>query len=204
MVRKILEKYFSDLPKNKLEKLHSLYPLYLEWNNKINLISRKEFNEENFYIRHLVHSLSVIKFVSFPQGITVMDVGTGGGFPGIPLAIIFDKVNFTLLDSRNKKLTAVKDIAQRLELNNVTTMWDRVENVKTKYDFITGRAVKDLSLFYAWTKKNLKNPDSKIIYLGGGETDTAFIAKTKEYKEYSLKIFFEDEFFETKKVIVFR
>ena len=204
MEEKFLEKYFGELPKDKIDKLHSLYPLYLEWNNKINLISRKNFNKENFYTRHLIHSLSIIKFISFPQGSTVLDVGTGGGFPGIPLAIIFDKVNFTLLDSRNKKLTAVKDIATKLELNNVSTLWERVENVKKKYDFITGRAVKDLSLFYAWTKKNLKDKNSKIIYLGGGETDPEFISKTKEYKEFPLKDIFKEDFFETKKVIVFR
>ena len=204
MVEQILEKYFDNLTQDKLKKLHSLYLLYQAWNEKINLISRKDFNKETFYIRHIIYSLAIAKFISFPQSCTVLDVGTGGGFPGIPLAIIFDKVNFTLLDSRNKKLTAVKDIAQRLELNDVTTLWDRVENIKTKYDFITGRAVKDLSLFYTWTKKNLKNKTSRIIYLGGGKTDTAFIAKTKEYKEFSLKNIFEEEFFETKKVIVFR
>jgi len=199
----LLEKYFASLPAEKLQRLHSLFPLYEEWNNKINLISRKDFNKDIFYERHLIHSLSILKAIEIPQGSKIIDVGTGGGFPGIPLAIVLDEVEFTLLDSKQKKIKVINEIAATLNLKNVKTIWDRIENVKEKFDFVTGRAVKDLSLFFSWTKKNLKNENSRIIYLTGGEIPHDFVNKTGHFKEYELKNYFEEPFFETKKIVIF-
>ncbi len=201
-MKEMIKSYFPSFPDSVVDKLCGLFELYEEWNAKINVISRKDFSFENFCIRHVLHSLAVLKFKVPEEGSTVLDVGTGGGFPGIPLAVVLPSVSFTLLDSRNKKLIVVEDVAKRLGLTNVKVLWDRVENVKDKYDYVTGRAVKDISVFYGWTKKNLKK-NGKIIYLAGGEPDTSFVKSLKYFESYDIGSVFKEEFFETKKVWIF-
>ena len=202
-MKDIIKNYFPELPSKTLDVLCSLYGLYDEWNSKINVISRKDFTYENFCVRHIIHSLAVQKFLKFKPESAILDVGTGGGFPGIPLAIVYPNINFTLLDSRNKKLIVVKDIATKLGLKNVKILWDRVENIKMRYDYITGRAVKDIRIFYGWTGKNLK-PDGYVVYWAGGEPDQSFVKDLRYFKSYDIRDVINDNFFETKKIWVFR
>jgi len=202
-MKDIIKNYFPELPGKTLDVLCSLYELYDEWNSKINVISRKDFTYENFCVRHIIHSLAVWKFLKFKPESAILDVGTGGGFPGIPLAIVYPNINFTLLDSRNKKLPVVKDIATKLGLKNVKILWDRVENIKIRYDYITGRAVKDIKIFYGWTGKNLK-PDGYVVYWAGGEPDQSFVKDLRYFKSYDIGDVINDNFFETKKIWVFR
>ncbi len=200
----IIKKYFPKLSDNQIDKLYGLYDIYADWNEKINLISRKDFNRNNFETRHILHSLSIFKLCNIKSRSKVLDVGTGGGFPGIVLAIAYPSVSFHLLDARKKKLMAVENITQQLKINNVSVIWSRIEDYHKKYDYITGRAVKDLNLFYTWTKKNLKQPYGKILYLTGGELDKNLINKASLLKVYELKEVFEEDYFETKKLIVFK
>ncbi len=188
--------YFPSLTTRQKEKFGLLYDIFLFWNKQINLISRKDF--PNFYEHHVLHSLAIAKFFSFDPKQTILDVGTGGGFPGIPLAIFFPETQFFLLDSIQKKMMVVDDIAKRLELKNVKTVRSRIEEHKKQYDFVTGRAVKNLPQFVEWTKKNLKSGNSSIIYLSGGEIDA--ISRTT-IKSFSISSVFSEPFFETKKVI---
>ncbi len=198
-----LKTYFPELSSETIDVLCGLYDVYAEWNNKINVISRKDFSFENFCIRHVLHSLAVLRFWQFDAGSEVLDVGTGGGFPGVPLAVVLPSLRFTLLDSRNKKLIVVEDVVKRLGLNNVKVVWDRVEHVTEKYDYITGRAVKDISVFYGWTKKNLKR-NGKIIYWAGGEPDNSFVKGLNRFESYDIATVLKEPFFETKKIWIFR
>ena len=199
----LIERYFPNLSSEIIEKLCDLYYLYKEWNSKINVISRKNFSHERFCIEHILYSLAALKFVYFKDEYSVLDVGTGGGFPGIPLALIFHKVNFTLLDSRRKKLIVVEDIVNKLKLKNVNIKWDRVENVFEKYDYVTGRAVKDIEVFYEWTKKNVKK-NGKIIYWSGGDYNKSFVKKLAFFKVFNIKDIYREDFFSTKKLLVFK
>jgi len=200
----LIQKYFKDLTAPQLEQFGQLYELYSFWNAQINVISRKDIDE--LYIRHVLHSLGIAKFCSFKPGETVLDVGTGGGFPGIPLAILFPETQFHLVDSIGKKIKVVTEVAAGLGLKNVKASHLRAEQVTEKYDFVVSRAVTRLIDFYPWVKGKFKK-DSKnaipngILYLKGGDL-TEEIAETKLKAElYPLSEYFEEDFFETKYVV---
>jgi 16S rRNA (guanine527-N7)-methyltransferase len=199
----IIQKYFTLTPA-QLDAFTKLGPLYAEWNDKINVISRKDV--ENIYINHILHSLGIAKAISFQKGTEILDVGTGGGFPGIPLAILFPEVQFHLVDSIGKKITVVKEISQAIGLKNVKAEQIRAEEIKHKYDFVVSRAVTRMKEFYGWVRnktkpKSINSLDNGILYLKGGDLDEEMNELKKPYSQYELSDFFQEEFFETKKVI---
>jgi 16S rRNA (guanine527-N7)-methyltransferase len=199
----IIQKYFELTPA-QLDSFSKLGGLYAEWNEKINVISRKDVG--NIYVNHILHSLGIAKAVSFQKDCEVLDVGTGGGFPGIPLAILFPESRFHLVDSIGKKITVVKEISNALGLKNVEAEQVRAEDIKRKYDFIVSRAVTRMKEFYGWvrnkSKLQSKHPlDNGILYLKGGDLDEEMNELKKPYSQYDLKDFFTEEFFDTKKVI---
>src|SRR3954464_8776867 len=169
----IIEKYFN-LSSQQREQFEKLGPLYAEWNEKINVISRKDV--ENLYVNHILHSLGIAKVTSFQPGAEVLDVGTGGGFPGIPLAILFPEAKFHLVDSIGKKITVVKEVSAAIGLKNVEAEQIRAEEIKRKYDFIVSRAVTRMKEFYGWVRnkakpKSVNTLDNGILYLKGGDLD---------------------------------
>ena len=198
-----IDKYFPKLTEEQKEKYSKLVELYKYWNSKVNLISRKDI--DNLEINHILHSLSIVKIVSFKDSTSVLDVGTGGGLPGIPLAIFFPKVNFTLIDSIGKKIKVVKSICSELSINNVNAINDRVENHLDHYDFILSRAVTRMDNFYKLVYKNFRYDSSNkikngIISLKGGDLDE----ELKDFKKkniYDINEYFNYEFFQTKKII---
>ena len=201
---KIITKYFPNLDKNKIALFKLLQPLYAEWNAQINVISRKDFGE--FYERHVLHSLAIAKFTNFSPGTKILDVGTGGGFPGIPLAIYFPQTQFHLVDSIGKKIKVVNAIIESLDLKNVTAEKIRAEELTEKYDFVVSRAVTRLPEFVPWVRKNISrkqiNPmPNGIIYLKGGNLEEEIKPFKKDIYVQDLSDFFEEEFFETKKVL---
>lgn len=196
-------KQFPDLTDNQMEQFQKLESLYQDWNAKINVISRKDIEE--LYTKHVLHSLGIAKVMSFQPNAKVLDVGTGGGFPGIPLAILFPEANFYLIDVIAKKIKVVQAVADSLGLTNVKAEQLRAENVKEDFDFIVSRAVTNMPDFYSWVKNKIKKEQKHdlkngILYLKGGDlTD-----ELKDFPKatlYNLSDFFEDEFFETKKVV---
>ncbi len=196
--------YFPELSELQIEQLQQLKPLYEEWNAQINVISRKDM--DNFYERHVLHSLAISKVVSFKQNTHLLDVGTGGGFPGIPLAILFPKCKFHLVDSIGKKIKVVKGVANALGLKNVKASHENAKNITEKYDFVISRAVTRLHPFIGWIKTNVNKNSyndlpNGILYLKGGDLEEELGEISKKYKSYSLSSYFEEEFFETKKVI---
>ncbi len=198
----IIRKYFPELDPLKIEKLEQLKPLYEDWNSKINVISRKDM--DNFYTHHVLHSLSIAKIINFVPGTHIMDVGTGGGFPGIPLAILFPECHFTLVDSIEKKIRVVSEVKGALELNNVTPLRDRAEKVPGKFDFIVSRAVTALPVFMEWTGNKIKSGGKNklyngVLYLKGGEFNEELRSISYNYKIFNLTDFFTEDFFETKK-----
>ena len=195
--------YFPELTPNQIEQFTKLNDLYTDWNEKINVISRKDIDE--LYVKHVLHSLAIAKVMKFKQGSEVLDVGTGGGFPGIPLAILFPEVEFHLVDSIQKKILVVKEVAESLELKNVKTEATRAENVKRTYDFIVSRAVTQMPKFVEWVqskikKKHINSLPNGILYLKGGDL-TEELKDFPKAIEYKLHDFFSEEFFETKKVV---
>jgi 16S rRNA (guanine527-N7)-methyltransferase len=197
-------KYFPELSDNQADLINKLGPLYISWNQRINLISRKDI--ESLYGRHILHSMAIARFIQFKAGSKVLDVGTGGGFPGIPLAICFPDVEFTLLDSIGKKVKVVEDIRQELNLKNVKTLCERVENLTEKYDFIAARAVTKITPFYTWTKSKILSSFTNempngILYLKGGDLTEELSTLKVPYKLIELKDYFKESFFETKKLI---
>ena len=199
----IIQKYFPNLTEIQLEQFTKLQELYKDWNLKINVVSRKDIDE--LYLRHVLHSLGIAKVISFKPGSKVMDVGTGGGFPGIPLAIVFPETQFHLVDSIGKKIKVVNEVAEGLGLQNVKTTHGRVEEVKEQYDFIVSRAVAQMETFVRWTKgKILKNQQHElkngILYLKGGNLSEELALYTSA-TIYDLPNYFEEDFFETKKVV---
>ena len=198
-----IDKYFPKLTQEQKEKYSKLVQLYKYWNSKVNLISRKDI--DNLEINHILHSLSIVKIVSFKDSTSVLDVGTGGGLPGIPLAIFFPKVNFTLIDSIGKKIKVVKSICSELSINNVNAINDRVENHLDGYDFILSRAVTRMDNFHKLVYKNFRYDSSNkikngIISLKGGDLDE----ELKDFKKkniYDINEYFNYEFFQTKKII---
>jgi 16S rRNA (guanine527-N7)-methyltransferase len=200
----LIYQYFPNLTEKQKKQIEQLGPLYKEWNDKINVVSRKDI--ENIYTNHVLHSLGIAKVMSFKPGTEVLDVGTGGGFPGIPLAILFPETNFHLVDSIGKKITVVKEVAAALGLKNVRAEQIRAEEVKGKYDFIVSRAVTRMKEFYGWvnnkTKADSKNDlDNGILYLKGGDLDEEMNELKCPYSIYNLADYFKEEFFETKRVV---
>ena len=198
-----LDIHFSKITQDQLKKFNSLIQLYKSWNSKVNLISRKDM--DNLYVNHILHSLSIAKIHEFIDGTDVLDVGTGGGLPGIPLAIIFPNVNFTLLDSTSKKIKVVEDISKQLSLTNVRTVNDRAENHNLKYDFVISRAVSKMDGFYSMVNKNIKlksknNIPNGIIYLKGGDLEDE-LKNFNNYKIFEISDFFANDFFKTKKIV---
>ena len=198
-----LKKYFPNLSQDQLEKFMRLVPIYKDWNSKVNLISRRDI--ENLFTNHILHSLSVVNIIEFESSTSVLDVGTGGGFPGIPLAIFFPNVKFTLLDSIGKKIKVVESVSKDLSLSNVTAINDRVENHFDKYDFILSRAVAKMDKFYSLVNKNFNSKSineipNGIISLKGGDLKDE-LKDFKEKKIFDISEFFTDDFFKTKRVV---
>ena len=199
----IIQKYFKNLTEIQVEQFSKLQELYQDWNLKINVVSRKDIDE--LYLRHVLHSLGIAKVMQFKPGANVMDVGTGGGFPGIPLAILFPETNFHLVDSIGKKIKVVNEVAEGLGLQNIKTTHGRVEEVKEEYDFIVSRAVAQMETFVRWNKgkiakKQQHDLKNGILYLKGGDLSEE-LAKYTSATIYDLPNYFEEDFFETKKVV---
>ena len=196
-------KQFPNLTDNQILQFQKLEELYYDWNAKINVISRKDIEE--LYTKHVLHSLAIAKIQSFESGTYVLDVGTGGGFPGIPLAILFPETRFYLIDIILKKINVVKAVAEALELKNVKAEQMRAENVKGDYDFIVSRAVTNMPDFVSWVKDKIKKQNKHqlpngILYLKGGDL-TEELKEFPKATEYNIAEFFKDEFFVTKKVV---
>ncbi|WP_445712904.1 16S rRNA (guanine(527)-N(7))-methyltransferase RsmG [Flavobacterium sp.] len=196
-------KQFSDLSENQILQFQKLQSLYEDWNAKINVISRKDIDE--LYTRHVLHSLGIAKIIEFRPGSKIMDVGTGGGFPGIPLAILFPEVDFYLIDVIAKKIKVVNEVAEGLGLKNVKAEQKRAELVKQEFDFIVSRAVTNMPDFVKWVddkvaKKQNHELANGILYLKGGDL-TEELKDFPKATQYNLSDFFTDEFFETKKVV---
>jgi 16S rRNA (guanine527-N7)-methyltransferase len=188
----------------QIEQFSMLKSLYEEWNKQINVISRKD--TENFYERHVLHSLGIAKVLNFKKGTKILDVGTGGGFPGIPLAIMFPDCEFLLVDSIGKKIKVVNEVAKALGLKNVRGIHERAEKVDSTFDFIVSRAVTQMPEFITWIKNKISKTSTNklpngILYLKGGDLTEEMKQVKQWHKEYNLKDYFEGEFFETKKVI---
>ena len=203
----LISKYFSDLSNDQIEKFKQLEPLYRHWNDQINVISRKDTS--NFYERHVLHSLAIAKVVQFKPGTKILDIGTGGGFPGIPLAILFPECEFLLVDSIGKKIKVVKEIASTLDLNNVQGIHERAENIDGQFDFIVSRAVTAMPKFLKWTKgKFLKTNNNEfrngILYLKGGNLKEEMETVRKVIQYFEIPDFYSEAFFETKKVVYLR
>ncbi len=196
--------YFPNLNETQITQFERLQDLYEDWNSKINVISRKDMDQ--FYVHHVLHSLGIAKVMAFQPGTKVLDIGTGGGFPGIPLAILFPDTHFHLVDSIGKKIGVVKDVAKQLKLSNVEAQQARAEELVRKYDFVISRAVTQMVNFYPWVKGKIKKEDinefqNGILYLKGGDVDEEMEALDKSYVVYHLEDYFKEEFFQTKKVV---
>lgn len=200
----IIQKYFKNLSDKQVKQFEQLYDLYSFWNAQINVISRKDIDE--LYERHILHSLGIAKICTFKPGETILDVGTGGGFPGIPLAILFPETHFHLVDSIGKKIKVVKEVASALGLENLQADHMRAEQIKNKYNFVVSRAVTRLADFYPWVRGKF-NKDSKnaipngILYLKGGDLAEEIAESKLKAELYPLSEYFEEEFFDTKYVV---
>jgi 16S rRNA (guanine527-N7)-methyltransferase len=199
----LIKEYFPDLTDDQYSKFELMESLYKDWNLKINVVSRKDIDE--IYLRHVLHSLGIAKIQQFQPGTKILDVGTGGGFPGIPLAILFPETNFHLVDSIGKKMKVVNEVVEGLGLTNVKTTNARVEEVKGSYDFIVSRAVAAMPTFVHWTKgkiakKSQHELKNGILYLKGGDL-TEELQDYPKAVVYKLSDYFKEVFFETKKVV---
>jgi len=199
----LILKYFQDLTETQIDQFQKLEALYKDWNSKINVVSRKDIEE--LYLRHVLHSLGIAKVISFQPNSKILDVGTGGGFPGIPLAILFPESQFYLVDSIAKKIKVVDEVVKGLGLTNVKTFHSRVEDINCEFDFIVSRAVTTMTTFVSWVKDKIAKPQKHelkngVLYLKGGDlTEELQIYKTAI--QYNLSDFFSEDFFETKKVV---
>ena len=199
----LILKYFPDLTEQQIEQFEALLSLYKEWNAKINVISRKDIDE--LYLRHVLHSLAIAKVMPFANGSSILDVGTGGGFPGVPLAILFPECQFHLVDSINKKLKVIKGVVDALSLENIKTTHSRVEAIDEQYDFIVSRAVTSMPEFTKWVKGKIRKEQindfkNGILYLKGGDLSDELKQYTR-VKLFPLTDYFKEDFFETKKVV---
>lgn len=197
-------KYFPDLTERQREQLAALLPLYEEWNAQINVISRKDM--DHFYEHHVLHSLAIAKAVRFKPMAEVLDVGTGGGFPGVPLAIMFPDARFTLIDSIGKKIKVVSDVIDRLGLANTKALQIRAEQLDGEFDFVVSRAVTTLPEFVPWVKGKISKTQyhtlhNGILYLKGGDLDAELAPFRKKVRTWNISDWFDEEYFETKKVI---
>ncbi|MCT6721949.1 16S rRNA (guanine(527)-N(7))-methyltransferase RsmG [Riemerella anatipestifer] len=202
MMKNLILKYFPELTEQQQYQFDLLEPLYKEWNEKINVISRKDM--DSLYEKHVLHSLGIAKVMPFSEGTKVLDIGTGGGFPGIPLAIMFPEVEFTLIDSIGKKIKVVQAVSEALELKNLIAVHGRAEKLKDKYHFVVSRAVTQMPVFLRWLKgkfeKEQFNPKHNgVLYLKGGDLAEELAGLKCEI--FNLKNYFEEEFFDTKKVV---
>jgi 16S rRNA (guanine527-N7)-methyltransferase len=200
----IVRKYFPDLSEKQYNQFAQLKDLYIDWNSKINVISRKDIDE--LYERHVLHSLAIAKVIQFKATTKILDVGTGGGFPGIPLAIIFPECSFHLVDSIGKKITVVNEISNAIKLKNLKAEHERAEKIKGNYDFIVSRAVTAFPAFYNWVrtkvnKKSFNDLNNGILYLKGGDLSVELKSFQNKITTYNITGFFAESFFETKKVI---
>jgi 16S rRNA (guanine527-N7)-methyltransferase len=200
----IIRKYFVGLTDIQVTQFGMLEELYKDWNSKINVISRKDI--DNLYVHHVLHSLGIAKFISFKAGSKVLDIGTGGGFPGIPLAIFFPDIHFHLIDGIAKKIKTTRSIADSLGLKNVTAQQCRIEEEKRRYDFVVSRAVMRFPEMVRLVRKNIDNKQNNaipngIICLKGGEIELKTLPFLKQIIIQNLNNYFEEEFFETKKII---
>ena len=199
---KLILKYFTNLTIEQIKRFEELYILYNHWNAKINVVSRKDIDE--LYLKHVLHSLSIAKIIQFKKNTSILDVGTGGGFPGIPLAILFPECKFLLIDSINKKINVVEEITKSLKLTNVSFKAIRVEELDSKHEFIISRAVTKMNKFKKLVKGKISSENKNhikngILYLKGGDLKDEM--KNINHKIYNISDFFEEDFFETKKIV---
>lgn len=200
----IIQKHFSNLSELQKEQFAQLLPLYQDWNSKINVISRKDM--EQFYEHHVLHSLGIAKVIQFKPGTKVLDVGTGGGFPGIPLAILFPETDFFLADSIGKKIKVVKAVAEAIGLKNLRAEQIRAEEIKEQFDFVVSRAVAELSMFHTWVrnkfrKENFNDMPNGILCLKGGDLTEELAPFKGKATAIDLKNYFREDYFDTKKVV---
>ncbi len=202
----VLLKYFPDLTAKQIAQFEQLLPLYQDWNSKINVVSRKDIDE--LYERHVLHSLAIAKVAKFVAGTSILDLGTGGGFPTIPLAIFFPEVQFTAVDSIGKKIKVVNEVAQSIGLENVVGIHSRVEDIKTRHDFIVSRAVAELQQLLSWSRKLIKTkhinnvPNGYWILKGGNIKEEIKTLGNREYVDkYPIPKFYKEAFFEEKYVL---
>ncbi|MFZ4582174.1 MAG: 16S rRNA (guanine(527)-N(7))-methyltransferase RsmG [Paludibacter sp.] len=200
----LIRQYFPNLTPTQLEQFEQLYDLYYDWNSKINVISRKDI--ENLYLHHILHSLSIAQVINFKSNTSILDVGTGGGFPGVPLAIMFPEVKFTLIDSIGKKIKVGTEVANAIGLKNIVLNHLRVQDEKGKYDFVVSRAVMPLDDLVKLVKKNCNKTNinaipNGLICLKGGELHHEILPYKNIADTYNISDFFNEEFFKTKKVV---
>jgi 16S rRNA (guanine527-N7)-methyltransferase len=200
----LIQRYFPNLSDLQYKQLDALGELYSDWNAKINVISRKDM--EHFYERHVLHSIAIAKVIQFKPDTQILDVGTGGGFPGLPLAILFPDVSFHLVDSIGKKIKVVQEVSNALELTNLSAEHARAEQVSGQFDFVVSRAVTRLTEFYPWVqnkfnKKSFNDLDNGILYLKGVDLMEEFDQLKKPYQLFSLKDYYTDEWFESKGLV---
>ncbi|MBQ2374824.1 MAG: 16S rRNA (guanine(527)-N(7))-methyltransferase RsmG [Alistipes sp.] len=200
----LITKYFPDLSDKQREQFTALYDLYAEWNAKINVVSRKDFDQ--LYLRHILHSLAIAKVCQFKAGARVLDVGCGGGFPSVPLAIMFPEAKFVSADSIGKKITVVKGVCEGAGIENIDARNIRVEQIPEKFDYVVSRAVTEMPAFVKWIWTKIEKGQqgtlpNGILYLKGGDLTEELAATRLKWKEFNISEFFEEDFFETKKVV---
>ena len=200
----IIEKYFPDLTPQQKEQFGALYGLYADWNTKINVVSRKDFDQ--LYLRHILHSLAIAKVCRFEAGARILDVGCGGGFPSVPLAIMFPEAKIVAADSIGKKITVVKGVCEGAGIKNIDARNTRVEQISERFDYVVSRAVTEMPTFVKWIWNKIDRGQkgslpNGILYLKGGDLTEELAATKMSWTEFPISEFFDEEFFETKKVV---